>query len=292
MTTASLSVGPRVRRITLNAAGHTLSALLSAPPDTPPRATVVALHGAGMSAGYFDGGAQPDASLCALGAHLGFQVLAVDRPGYGDSAAGFPDGLDLAGQARVLGAALDDFRAGYDTGVGTFLLAHSFGGKLALTLAAETPPPGLLGLDVSGCGHRYAPRSEELLTGTDRARWKHNWGRLALYPPATFRHSADFVRPVPERELRAASAWPDVFDVLAPRVRVPVRLTFAEHELWWRHDADALDDLRARLSSAPRVVVDRQPDAGHNISLGRTARAYHLRALAFFEECLPERDGP
>ena len=60
MTTASLSVGPRVRRITLNAAGHTLSALLSAP-DTPPRATVVALHGAGMSAGYFDGGAQPDA---------------------------------------------------------------------------------------------------------------------------------------------------------------------------------------------------------------------------------------
>ena len=89
-----------------------------------------------------------------------------------------------------------------------------------------------------------------------------------------------------------ASAWPDVFDALAPRVRVPVRLTFAEHELWWRHDADALDDLRARLSSAPRVVVDRQPDAGHNISLGRTARAYHLRALAFFEECLPERDGP
>ncbi|MFD5080854.1 alpha/beta hydrolase, partial [Streptomyces sp. NPDC058371] len=26
--------------------------------------------------------------------------------------------------------------------------------------------------------------------------------------------------------------------------------------------------------------------AGHNISLGQAARSYHLRALAFFEECL------
>ncbi|MFJ8944366.1 alpha/beta hydrolase [Streptomyces sp. NPDC102395] len=291
MTTAPSTVGPRVRRITLNAAGHTLSALLSAPQDTPPRATVVALHGAGMSAGYFDGGAQPDASMCALGAHLGFAVLAVDRPGYGDSAVGLPEGLDLAGQARVLRAGLDHFHAEHSVGTGTFLLAHSFGGKLALTLAAEAPPDDLLGLDISGCGHRYAPRSAELLAGPDRARWRHNWGRLGLYPPATFQRSADLVKPIPEQELRGASGWPEAFDALAPRVRVPVRLTFAEHELWWRHDTETLDDLRARLSAAPRVVVDRQPDAGHNISLGRTARAYHLRALAFFEECLPERDG-
>ncbi|WP_327698575.1 alpha/beta hydrolase family protein [Streptomyces sp. NBC_00459] len=292
MTTASLSVGPRVRRITLDAAGHTLSALLSTPEDMPPRATVVALHGAGMSAEYFDGGAQPDASLCALGARLGFAVLAVDRPGYGDSAAGLPEGLGLAGQARVLRAALDHFRGEHHIGTGTFLLAHSFGGKLALTLAAEAPPSDLLGLDISGCGHRYAPLSAELLSGPARARWRYNWGRLALYPPATFRRSAAFVRPIPEQEVRAAPDWPEVFDTIAPRVRVPVRLTFAEHELWWRHDADTLDDLRARLSAAPRVVVDRQPDAGHNISLGHTARAYHLRALAFIEECLPDEYGP
>jgi pimeloyl-ACP methyl ester carboxylesterase len=287
MQTETLSAGRHVRRITLDAAGHTLSALLSEPAYTPPRATVVALHGAGMSAGYFDGGAHPDVSLCTLGAHLGFSVLAVDRPGYGHSAAGLPEGLDLGEQARVIRAALDGF--GARRGAGTFLLAHSFGGKLALTLAAEAPPADLLALDISGCGHRYAPRSAELLAGTDRARWKHNWGRLALYPPSTFRQSATVVAPIPERERRAATDWPTVFDRLAPRVRVPVRLTFAEHELWWRHDADTLADLRARLSAAPRVVVDRQPGAGHNISLGRAARSYHLRAFAFFEECLPER---
>ncbi|MEW2317423.1 alpha/beta hydrolase [Streptomyces bauhiniae] len=286
MRSAHPSAG--VRRITLEAAGHTLSALLGEPENTPPRALVVALHGAGMSSGYFDGGAHPDASLCALGAGLGFQVLALDRPGYGDSASGLPEGLDLTGQARVVRAALDTFRAVHDTGRGTLLLAHSFGGKLALTLAADAPPAGLLGVDVSGCGHRYAPRSAEALRGPDRARWKYNWGRLGLYPPATFRSSAGLVSPVPARELRDAASWPAVFDALAPRVRVPVRFTFAEHELWWRHDDVSLDDLRTRFSAAPRVVVDRQPDAGHNISLGRTARSYHLRALAFFEECLPE----
>nr|BFE73882.1 hypothetical protein GCM10020092_071830 [Actinoplanes digitatis] len=35
--------------------------------------------------------------------------------------------------------------------------------------------------------------------------------------------------------------------------------------------------------------MDRQPDAGHNISLGWAARSYHLRAFAFLEECLGRR---
>jgi hypothetical protein len=40
------------------------------------------------------------------------------------------------------------------------------------------------------------------------------------------------------------------------------------------------------------VSVERQPAAGHNISLGRAARAYHLRALAFLEDCLAARERP
>jgi hypothetical protein len=70
---------------------------------------------------------------------------------------------------------------------------------------------------------------------------------------------------------------------------VPVRLTFAEHESWWRHDRAALTELSAAFRAAPRVSVEQQPDAGHNISLGWAARSYHLRALAFLEECLGPR---
>ena len=72
---------------------------------------------------------------------------------------------------------------------------------------------------------------------------------------------------------------------------MPVRFTFAEHEVWWQHDQQAGARLRSQLSSAPRVVTEHQPDAGHNISLGWMARAYHLRALGFAEECLRSREA-
>jgi hypothetical protein len=70
-----------------------------------------------------------------------------------------------------------------------------------------------------------------------------------------------------------------------------VRLTFAEQELWWHHDEDTVADLAAHFASAPSAAVDRQPGAGHNISLGWAARTYHLRAFAFFEECLARRSA-
>jgi len=283
------AVSRGVRRITLDAAGVTLSGLLSEPEVQPPRAAVVALHGGGMSAGYFDGQAHPDVSLLALGASLGYTLLAVDRPGYGGSAARLPDGATLAEQAALLHAALRSFARRYAVGEGVFLLAHSYGGKVALTTAADDAGrPGLIGLDVSGCGHRYATvPGEPWPPAGVRARTR-NWGPLGLYPPDTFRASAATVAPIPEREQGEAARWPELFPGIAARVRVPVRLTFAQHESWWRHDDHDIADLTARLA-APRVVVERQRDAGHNISLGWAARSYHLRALAFLEECLAAR---
>jgi pimeloyl-ACP methyl ester carboxylesterase len=279
-----------VRRITLDAAGLRLSALLAEPRETP-RAVVVALHGAGMSAGYFDGQAHPEVSLLALAMRLGFTVLAVDRPGYGASAPQLPEGQRLSEQSRALRAALDGFAARHPVGAGFFLLAHSFGGKLALTLAAEHPDRDLLGLDVSGCGHRYAVAAEQLRGGPQAAHWKRNWGALGLYPPGTFRGSEHVVVPVPREERTEGERWPERFPELAARIRVPVRFTFAEQESWWRHDRHSVAELAARLHNAPRVLVDRQPRAGHNISLGWAARAYHLRALGFLEECLLHREA-
>jgi pimeloyl-ACP methyl ester carboxylesterase len=272
-----------VRKIALPAGGVTLSALLAEPADAPPRAVVVALHGAGLAARYFHGPADPAQSLLTLGASLGYTVLAVDRPGYGRSAAALPKGQRLVGQAATLRAALDSFAARHPVGDGVFLLGHSFGGKLALTLAAEDP--GLLGLDVSGLGHYYAVDPAEV---PHRNAWTLHWGPLGLYPPGTFRLAAPLISAVPALEGEEVADWPDRFPGLAGRVRIPVRLTFAEHERWWRHDAASLAELTALLA-APRVVVDRLPHAGHNVSLGVAARAYHLRALAFFDECLTGR---
>ncbi|MEU8587658.1 alpha/beta hydrolase [Streptomyces sp. NPDC048664] len=281
----TLSVG--VRRLTLEAGGVSLSCLLAEPRGRRPRAVVIAVHGGGMTAGYFDGQAHPDLSLLTLGARLGFTVLAVDRPGYGLSARQLPAGLTLTEQAEVLHAAMERFAEGHATGGGFFLLAHSYGGKLALVTAARAR--GLLALDLSGCGHRYGVDPAELRRirqGSDRRR---TWGPLGLYPPDTFRSIATVVAPMPEREAAEVVRWPGIFDALAPDIRVPVRLTFAEHEGWWLHGEQDIAELTARLAGSPLVRVEHQPDAGHNISLGWAARSYHLRALAFFEECLSGR---
>ncbi|MDI3423682.1 alpha/beta hydrolase [Streptomyces luteolus] len=280
--------GPAVHSLTLDASGIPLSALLSEPPDgSEPRATVVAVHGGGMTAGYFDGRARPELSLLTLGARLGCTVLAVNRPGYGSSARDLPDGETVAAQTGLLRSALADFAERHPTGAGLFLLAHSFGGKLALSTAAAEGPAGplnLLGLDISGCGHRYAAVPEGPLHG--RKNTRRHWGPLGLYPPGTFSGSTGLVAPMPPREEAELAEWSERFAALAPQVRVPVRFTFAEHEGWWRHGDEDLADLAARLTAAPRVVLDRLPGAGHNISLGWAARTYHLRALAFLEECL------
>lgn len=289
---------PGVREIALDADGITLSALLSEPAQVQPRATVVALHGGGMTAGYFDGQAHPGVSLLTLGASLGFNVLAIDRPGYGSSSQTLPAGQSLAEQARTVAAAVDTFAVSNPAGEGVFLLAHSYGGKLALTLAAAHDQcfptgsrPELLGIDISGCGHRYAVAADQLPGPTGHGRMSLNWGRLSLYPPDTFRHSTGVVAPMPERERAEAVRWEHTFAAVAERVRVPLRLTFAELESWWRHDEETLTDLTRQLTAAPRVHVDRLPGAGHNISLGWAARSYHLRALAFLEECLAAREA-
>ncbi|MFJ1749686.1 alpha/beta hydrolase [Streptomyces sp. NPDC088116] len=275
-----------VRRITLDAAGVTLSALLSEPVDTPPRAVVVALHGGGMNAGYFAGPAHPRLSLLSLGAGLGLTVLAVDRPGYRASAARLPAGLGVREQAGLVRAALDDFAARFATGAGFFLLAHSYGGKVALVTAAEHPPQRLIGLDISGCGHAYTVDPGQLSKELQRGWSPKSWGPLRLYPPGTFGMGRGIVEPMPERERAGLARWPVLFRATAPRIEAPLRLTFAEYEGYWRHDDATLADLAAQFTAARHITVDRQPGSGHNISLGWAARAYHLRALAFLESCL------
>ncbi|WP_370374997.1 alpha/beta fold hydrolase [Streptomyces laculatispora] len=281
-----------VREITLDAGDVTLSALLAEPAgDVPPRAVVVAVHGSGMRAGYFDSRALPGLSLLRLGAALGYTVLAVDRPGYGRSTASLPLGLPLAEQATTLHTALADFAARHRTGAGCFVVAHSNGGKLALAAAAEQGGDALIGLDISGLGHRLAVAPPQFPGVHGHGEWRRHWGALRFYPPGAFQQGRALVAPVPERESLEGALWADMYPGIAARVRIPVRFTFAEQEQWWRHDEETTSDLTGRLRASPRTRVARLPEAGHNISLGWAARTYHLRALAFLEECLLTREA-
>ncbi|GAA5213009.1 alpha/beta hydrolase [Streptomyces thinghirensis] len=279
-----------VREIVVEANGIALSGLL-AEPDTPvPRAVVVAVHGGGMRAGYFDSRALPGLSLLELGARHGYTVLALDRPGYGLSAERLPEGQSLSDQTDTLHAALASFARDHEVGAGFFLVAHSNGGKLAFSAVARDGGTGFLGLDVSGLGTRYAVDLPQLPGAGVPGDWRRHWGALRLYPPGAFALGRALVVPVPRLEAEELPRWPGMYPSIAARVHLPVRLTFAEQERWWCHDDEAVADMTGRLATR-RVTVARQPHAGHNISLGWAARTYHLRALAFLEECLLARDA-
>jgi hypothetical protein len=76
------------------------------------------------------------------------------------------------------------------------------------------------------------------------------------------------------------------FPALAPAVRVPVQFSIAEYERVWQTDTSALTEIAALFSGTPRFTVNRQPEAGHNISLGHTAADYHSTVFSFADECV------
>ncbi|RDI56072.1 alpha/beta hydrolase [Nocardia mexicana] len=269
--------------------GIPVSGLLAEVPS--PRAVVVALHGGATTAAYFDCPGHPELSLLRTAQRLGFTALALDRPGYGSSGP-FTD--QLAPPRRrvdLMYGAVAEHLAGRARGAGVFLLAHSAGCELALRMAGDERGRDLLGLEVAGTGRSPHPAAEKLLgpwpegtrpTGVGALLWQP--GRL--YPPELL-GGATIAVPGPRLEAASITDWAGKdLPRMAARVRVPVRWSVGEYETVWRNDPEELADIATLFGAAPRVVLNLQPNTGHNSSLGYTAAAYHLKVLSFVEECV------
>lgn len=265
-----------------------------------PRAVVVALHGGSANARYFDLPDAPDASLLRLGAALGFTVVALDRPGYGASA---PHAADLASpelRVDLAYAAIDRLLDRRPRGAGMFLVAHSLGCELAVRMAAEPRGADLLGLELAGTGIRHHPVADEIMSGwyADAGGTRPPSGmRRLLWEPHHLYPSGVVGTPVigsraPAFESTVVEGWTTrVLPAQAARIRVPVRYALGDHERVWATDPRARAEMAALFTASPRVVTDEQVAGGHNLSLGHSARAYHLKVLAFAEECMGSGDG-
>jgi len=268
-----------------------VSGLLAVPRNgTEPRALLVAVHGAGMHAGYFHATTAPGLSLLELGSRLGYAVWAPDRPGIGASADLPADRITLAAQASILLDAIDAYTTTHAVGAGVVLVGHSYGLKVAWAMAAAGRLTSLVGVDGAGSGIRYSfawsaggTRGEPRAVAGDRGP---AWGPAHLYPPGTFTRAALPLHEMPAVQVAEGPRWPADLRAMGARIRVPLRLTFADHERLWPTDEEHVEELRAALPNAPSFTVERQPGAGHNTSLGWAARAYHLKVLAFAETCL------
>lgn len=247
-----------------------MSALIAEVPQ--PRAVIVALHGGGSTAAYFDCPSDPSLSLLRIGATLGFTVVALDRPGYGSSAPYPQASAHPEQRVRLAYATLDRILGDRPQGAGLFLMAHSNGCELALRMAAHDRGANLLGIELAGTGiHRHEPD----LPDAEIDQISTDSSSIASY----------------EQEM--GPDWPrQHFPALAAQVRVPVQFSVAEFENIWQCSPLALAEIGALFSASPHFVTNQQLRAGHNLSLGHTATAYHLKVLSFVEECVVAHKNP
>ncbi|OBG58808.1 MULTISPECIES: alpha/beta hydrolase [unclassified Mycobacterium] len=278
---------PRPRLVIVN--GVPMSALVAEADE--PKAVIVAIHGGGTTAMYFDCPGHPSYSLLRTGAAAGFTVVAIDRPGYGSSAP-YPEAM-AEGDQRVNLAygAVERIIGERSRGAGLFVMGHSGGCELTMRMAADERGADLLGIELAGTGRHYHPAAKEILKTATRERRPPGmrellWSPEHLYPPEVL-GGATVSPSAPSYEDQMVSDWArQTFPTLAPAVRVPVHFSIAEHEKVWQADDSAVQQITAMFSAAPRFTVHRQPGAGHNISLGHTAADYHAEVLAFVDECV------
>jgi pimeloyl-ACP methyl ester carboxylesterase len=291
---------PRPRVVIVD--GVPMSALVAeAESPRDPLAVIVAIHGGGTTAVYFDCPGHPSFSLLRTGAAAGFTVVALDRPGYGSSAP-YPEAMvrpeqrvNLAYGAvdRILGQG----PPGRPRGAGLFVMGHSGGCELAMRMAADERGADLLGVELAGTGRHYHPAAREMLKTATRERRPAGlrellWRPERLYPPEVL-NGVTVSPTAPPYEDQMVSDWArQTFPDLAPAVCVPVQFSIAEYERVWQTDESALTEITSLFSSSPRFTVHRQPEAGHNISLGHTAADYHAKVLSFAEECVAARSHP
>ncbi|WP_194830010.1 alpha/beta hydrolase [Nocardia sp. XZ_19_231] len=283
---------PPVVPVVVDVDGVPMSGLLAAVHD--PRAVVVALHGGATTSKYFDCPGHPDLSLLRAGMAAGFTVLALDRPGYGSSRPFVDRFGDAAVRVEAMFAAIDGHLGAAPRGAGIFLVAHSAGSHLGVRMAADDRGSRFLGLELAGTGRVRQPDAETALSvpkPSGRAVAELLWQPHHLYPHELV-GGGPIVAGGPRFEGAQMQEWTEVhFPRLAARTTIPVRFSVGQYERVWRNDPAGLADIADLFAVAPRVVLNVQPHSGHNLSLGYTARAYHLKLLSFVEECAVARES-
>jgi pimeloyl-ACP methyl ester carboxylesterase len=283
-------IQPKPRLVIVD--GVPMSALVAEAPD--PRAVILAIHGGGTTALYFDCPGHPESSLLRAGAAHGYTVIAIDRPGYGSSAP-YPEAVaDPAQRVALAYGVVDRVLGDRPRGAGLFLMAHSGGCELALRMASQGSDrqrDDLLGIELAGTGRRYHPAARDILKAATRDHRPTGLRELLWHPtelyPAEVLAGATVYQGAPPYEQLMVSNWArQDFAAIAPAVRVPVQFSVAEHEKVWLSDPPALTEIESLFAGAPRFQVNEQPGAGHNISLGHTAADYHTTVLSFADTCV------
>jgi pimeloyl-ACP methyl ester carboxylesterase len=268
--------------------------VVALPEDYP---LIVALHGGTYTSTYFD---VPGFSLMARAVGQGIPIIALDRPGYGDTTPFAPADATIAKNAEVLDRAIGEiWRQHGGKARGIVVIGHSIGGAITVSIAARRPSWPLLGIAVSGVGLVTPKESgaqwaalpdipmidlpgalkDQVMFGPD---WTFGPGMPVLG------HAAD--APVPRAELIDITAtWHSAVRPLAAKVEVPVHYRQAEFDRLWITDAEQVKGFGDAFSGSPRVDAALFEGAGHCIDFHRLGASFQLEQLAFALRCSVKR---
>jgi pimeloyl-ACP methyl ester carboxylesterase len=244
---------------------------------------VLLLHGIGGGRAIWQGPRGDGGTWRAL-AEAGHRAVAIDLPGYGDSAAmGAPDLPALVAGVRAVMAELDAAR--------TVLVGHSMGGMVAQELVAQDPR----GVDalVLACtsaafgapgGDWQARFVAERLAPLDAGQGMAGVAAAlvpAMVSPGAAPGSAEFaagvMARVPEATYRSALAAIVAFDrrEALPRIAVPTLLLAGEHDR--TAPAAVMQRMAARIPGAAFATLE---NAGHIANVEQPA-AFDAALLDF-----------
>ncbi len=250
---------------------------------------IVAIHGGTYTCDYFD---VPGHSLLDRATARGFDIVALDRPGYGQSTA-LPEvpGI-IQTNAEALNALLPELldRLGLG-GRPVFLIGHSIGGAIALTLAAIARGWRLTGVAMSGVGAETPPESAEAYAQFPKVYFVElpapmkdvvMFGPAGSYAPdmPQASHVANTTVPLAEL-LDITGGWLDRAAGIAGAITVPVHYRQGEHEKLWLNSPERVADFGRLFTASPRVDAQMVADAGHCIDFHHAGAAFQTAQLDF-----------
>ena len=258
---------------------------------------VVAVHGGTYTSKYFDVAGY---SLLDRASALNIPIVAIDRPGYGESALLPEADSTIRGQARYLIGPLEEIWERYGKGTrGIVLIAHSIGAAISAAIASEPGGLPLIGLAISGVGLRTP--------GEHRGAWDSlpktplvdlptpMKDSLMFGPPGSFdpampaaSHIAN-TRAVRAELVDIVSVWHEIVHEVLGKVAVPVHYRHAEMDHLWIVNQGEIDGFARALTKSPRVDAAMIRNTGHCMDFHRVGAALHMQQLGFALQCAGEQ---
>ena len=261
---------------------------------------VVAVHGGTYTSKYFD---VEGYSLLDQAAALNIPIVAIDRPGYGESALLSEAESTIRGQARYLIEPLKEIWDRYGRGTrGIVLIAHSIGAAISAAIASEPGGLPLIGLAISGVGlrtpsdHRGAwdalPKTP-LVDLPTPMKDSLMFGPLGSFDPAmpTASHVAN-TRAVRAELVDIVSVWHEIVHGLLGKITVPVHYRHAEMDHLWIVNQGEIDGFADALTKSTRVDAAMVRNTGHCMDFHRIGAALHIQQLGFALQCASEQTQP